>query len=231
MTIKFFDNIDITGCQIISSAAPDSGSSLINRDYLESRISAIVGAAPFRLEGTINASTNPNYPAGEPGYVWVFSASGRIGGASGKIVQAGDSLLCVATSAAGDEATVGANFEVIQGNVLSASEVVEGLVLLASQSEVDAGTNDSKAVTPLKLETKLSDRLAAEGYEETIGDGVETSFTITHNLGKKYPHVSIYEIATETLAGATVTAIDTNSLTVSFNVAPPVDSFFVSVSK
>jgi hypothetical protein len=80
-------------------------------------LSALTGLLEYK--GTINASTNPNYPSGSVGDTYIFSASGKIGGASGEEVEAGDMLICNADNAGGTEASVGANWDVIQKNLPS----------------------------------------------------------------------------------------------------------------
>lgn len=61
------------------------------------------------FKGVIPASANPNYPAGVTGETWKISVAGKIGGASGVNVEAGDTIICVTDNAGGTQATVGAN--------------------------------------------------------------------------------------------------------------------------
>lgn len=68
-------------------------------------------------KGVIDCSANPNYPAATSGDLYVVSVAGKIGGASGPEVEAGDELFCKTTTAAGDHATVGANWDIIQTNI------------------------------------------------------------------------------------------------------------------
>lgn len=72
----------------------------------------------LRYMGAIDCSANPNYPAADAGHVYIVSVAGKIGGASGTVVTAGDMCICkVDSSAAGDEATVGANWDIVQANI------------------------------------------------------------------------------------------------------------------
>lgn len=71
----------------------------------------------MQFEGVIDASGNPNYPAAAKGDVYKISVAGKIGGASGAVVQAGDTIYCVVASAAGNQAAVGANWDIVQANI------------------------------------------------------------------------------------------------------------------
>ena len=70
------------------------------------------------FKGAINCSANPNYPAADAGWTYKVSVAGKVGGASGPNVEVGDTLLCTADgSAAGNHATVGANWNIVQANL------------------------------------------------------------------------------------------------------------------
>jgi len=69
-------------------------------------------------KGAINASTNPNYPAADAGHTYRITVAGKLGGASGVNVEVGDLATCfVDSSAAGNQATVGANWNITQNNL------------------------------------------------------------------------------------------------------------------
>lgn len=69
-------------------------------------------------KGALDCSGNPNYPAADAGNVWKVSVAGKIGGASGPNVEVGDTLLCtVDGTASGNQATVGANWNIVQANL------------------------------------------------------------------------------------------------------------------
>jgi len=70
------------------------------------------------FKGTIDCSTNPNYPAANSGWLYKISVAGKIGGASGVNVEVGDSIICsIDGSSSGDQATVGSNWFIIQTNI------------------------------------------------------------------------------------------------------------------
>lgn len=73
----------------------------------------------FKFAGTINCSTNPDYPTAQAGDVYIVSVGGYIGGDpapspdNGQAVQAGDFLVCEVDSLTGTHAAVGANWTII----------------------------------------------------------------------------------------------------------------------
>lgn len=126
---------DLTGRPGLGSAASASTSDFDAAGAATAAVSAHVGdddphgdrayavglfAANDALvfKGSLNCSANPNYPAGDAGHVYRVSVAGKIGGASGTNVEVGDTLTCVVDgSAAGTEASVGANWSIVQANI------------------------------------------------------------------------------------------------------------------
>lgn len=66
-------------------------------------------------KGNINCAANPNYPIGVAGDVYIVSVSGKIGGALGTAVNAGDTIVCINNAPTGTEAIVGNNWEAHTG--------------------------------------------------------------------------------------------------------------------
>ena len=102
------------------------------------------------FKGAIDASTNPNYPSGVTGDTWKISVAGKIGGASGVNVEAGDTIICVNDNAGGNQATVGANWTILQTNidgaVTTGGAIAQGaLVIGAGSSSVSTLPNAATA--------------------------------------------------------------------------------------
>lgn len=68
-----------------------------------------------------------------------------------------------------------------------------------------------------------------QGYAETIGDGVATTFVITHNLSTSDVITSVYEISTGNYIFADVSIDSVNAVEASFSVAPTSGQYRVLV--
>lgn len=91
-------------------------------------------SSPLTYKGVIACAANPDYPAATVGDVYFVSTAGKIGGASGTAVEAGDSVICNETNAGGNQATVGTKFNIVQKNIDGAvtgpASVTDGYLVL-----------------------------------------------------------------------------------------------------
>lgn len=99
--------------------AANSDSVLATQKAVKTYADSLIAANDAMVfKGLVNCSANPNYPAADAGHTYRVSVAGKIGGASGVVVEAGDMIICLADgTAAGNQATVGANWGVIQMNL------------------------------------------------------------------------------------------------------------------
>lgn len=109
----------------------------------------------------------------------------------------------------------------------SASETAAGILEIATQAETDAGTDDARALTPLKLATSP---FATKKFNQNIGDGSATSYVITHNLNTRDVAVEVYRNGGnfDTVL-AEVQRTSVNSVTILFDTAPAANAFRVLV--
>jgi hypothetical protein len=98
------------------------------KTYVDNMIvSGIATNDAMIFKGAIDCSTNPNYPAADRGWVYKISVAGRIGGASGPVVEVNDTIICGTDgTAAGTHAAVGSNWNILQTNIVDASILVTG---------------------------------------------------------------------------------------------------------
>jgi hypothetical protein len=109
----------------------------------------------------------------------------------------------------------------------STSETTAGLSEVATQAETDAGTDDSRHVTPAKL-ANWSGRIRK--FSANIGDGTATTYTVTHNLNSRdvvvrvYPNSGQYDDVEVDVQRTTV-----NAVAIVFATAPAANAFRVVV--
>lgn len=107
-----------------------------------------------------------------------------------------------------------------------ASETVAGIAEIATQAETDAGTDDLRFITPLKLATYAN---RAKRFSASYGDGSATQYDITHNLGTKDVVVQIRRNSDDRLVNVLTTALSTTVVRVNHAVAPATNAFRCTV--
>lgn len=147
--------------------------------------------------------------------------------------QATTSTLGLVTLATGTEVNTGTDTnKVVTPATLAgrtATETRAGIAEIATQTEVNTGTDDATIVTPLKLKTLLDNRTG--GYAANVGDGVATSFALTHGLGTRDVVVAIYDNSTYEEVITDVVLTSTSVVTVTFAVAPASNAYRVVIKK
>lgn len=157
-------------------------------------ISAVTGGLIF--QGPYNAvDNNPDIADGSAlkGQFWVVETAGSFSGVS---VQVGDSIIAKV-----DNAGAGiADWLILQGNVVIATESVDGIVKLATQTEVNTGTEGGAVVvTPATLQGKIDADITPEinnklplaggtmtGAIDMGGNGIDMNGGKLHNVDTIY---------------------------------------------
>lgn len=145
----------------------------------------------LEYQGDIDASANPNYPAGSVGDLYLISVAGKVGGASGKSVDAGDAVVCKADNAGGAEGSVGTSWFVLEHNVAGVLLATNNLsdVTSASTARDNLGAAASGANTDLtsvylnNAGLKLKDTNASHGLIVSPGSDLSADRTLTVTTG------------------------------------------------
>lgn len=135
--------------------------------------------AGLKTPEPLDCSTNPNYPTSEKGDTYKVTHAGKVGGASGEVVEVGDLIICTTTNAGGTQASVGSNFFIMQSNIDQATEAVQGFARIATQAQTDSGTDDKTIITPKKLQKKISDNNTSQ---DTASNGKYVRYDASQTL-------------------------------------------------
>lgn len=95
----------------------------------------------------------------------------------------------------------------------NASETAVGVIELATQAEVNAGTDTVRAVTPATLATYIANQAAADSYAVTL-TATSGAQTVTHGLGTSDVIVQLFD----TINGEVIYADIARSMTTPFAV-------------
>lgn len=143
---------------------------------------------PLVFKGVIDASASPNYPAASAGHIYVFSVSGKIGGASGTDVTAQDAMICLIDTIAGDQTDVGASWSVMPANVLGQ---VIGPTSAVSSNFAAFDTTSGKLVKDSGFKATSFDIM---GSSATVQGNLTTHAGLTgaaaHGLGTAATHAA-----------------------------------------
>ena len=191
---------------------------------------SIAGSLVYK--GGYDAATNTPLLDATPiavtqGWTYVVTAAGTF---FSEDVQIGDMIIAKQTTP-----TTLAHWTLVNKNIpdiLAASETVAGIIELATQAEVTTGTDDTRAITPLKLKTNLgiSGTLSvARKFTQTIGDGSALTYAVTHSLGTKSMATVSRTASPFDDVECEIVETSTTVTTFNFNVAPTAGQYTVVI--
>lgn len=178
---------DVAEVTVITDLADASATSLATSSAVKTYIDTNIGGLG-NLEGAWNASSG-SFPVGsapvagtKKGDYWYVSVAGTILDVFGNVVKfnVGDVIIAKIDSASTSDANDWIQLEVNRGQ---ATEDVLGLVTLATQTEVNTGTNTTDAVTPATLAgrtaTETRAGIAELATQAETDDGTDDATIVT----------------------------------------------------
>lgn len=204
------DSPAFSGVPTAPTAAPGTNTTQLATTAFAKAAVDLAVTGLLDLKGDTDASANPNYPAASKGDAYYITVAGKVGGASGKSVEIGDTIIAKADNAGGTEASVGTSWFVLEHNLAGAlvtannlSELTAtastartnlGLGTLATQngtfSGTSSGTNtgDQSSIagitgTTAQFNTALTDGDFATGGGTATGTNTGDQTTISGNAG------------------------------------------------
>jgi len=162
--------------QAIIAGTATAGYSVVSDGAGGLAYSDIIGLANALVyKDVIDCSTNPNYPAANAGWIYIVSVAGKIGGASGSVVVAGDFIVCKTdATAAGTEAAVGANWDILEKNIDLTNILITG-------GTINGATIGQTTPAPVYSSPSIQKGPAAltsfAGFVSTSGSSTTITFT------------------------------------------------------
>ena len=140
-------------------------------------------------------------------------------------IVGGDGIDTAATTTTGvDTVTIThADTSSYAGSALSGLNVINGITVDQFGHTTGASSVD--------LTADVDARITAREFKASIGDGAATTFELTHNLGTRDVIVQLFDNSTFDTVFADVVRTTTNTVDVSFAVAPALNDIRVLITK
>jgi hypothetical protein len=170
----------------------------------ETELYAAVATKLTLKSNLLDISTNPNYPVGAIGDLYIIGTAGIIGGVNGKTLAVGDEFICIVTDlTGGDEPTVGTKWlsrkyksntpiklTADQGNYAIDLGYKTGKTLIVS--------NNTAAVTWSLTNMNDNDEVLIEYTKSTAADSTHTFPAGSIIKGPNGPTVGLNQVFTTT---------------------------------
>jgi hypothetical protein len=197
-TINLADNIITLNSNYTGSAPTENGGIEVERGTI-ANVSLVWNESTDRWTFTNDGTNFYNIPI-----------SGDATVTSVALTQGNGITITDTSSGTAESFTIAAN---------NASETAVGVIEIATQAEVNTGTDTVRAVTPATLSTYVAAQLSAESYASTL-TATSGAQTVTHNLGTTDVIVQLFDTVTGETLFADVARTSTSVVTVTFVTAP-----------
>ena len=188
--------------------------------YVDAEIANAV-SSEMSYQGAYDASANPSATASKGDTFTVSVAGTGVSNYWSTSLSIGDMIIAEIDnpSSEADWTEVNKNIP----DIVNASTTAKGIVELATQTEVNTGTDTTRAITPSRLRSTLgitSSLSTTLTYSELIGDGSNTSIVVTHSIGNQFVQAQVFEVANMDKVECEIELTSSTTTTFKFNVAP-----------
>tara|TARA_R110002049_G_scaffold281767_2_gene461420 strand:- start:191 stop:2278 length:2088 start_codon:yes stop_codon:yes gene_type:complete len=196
--------------------------------YVDAEIADAI-ASEMTYRGAYDASANPDSSAAKGDTFTVTVAGSGVSSYWSTALSVGDMIIAETAnpSSEADWTEINKNID----DIVSASTTAKGIIELATQTEVNTGTDTTRAITPSRLRSTLGITATLSTtltFSDTIGNGVLTSIPVTHSIGNQFVQASVYEGTSKVECEIQLTS--TSVTTFVFNVAPTTNQFRVVIT-
>ena len=205
---------------------------LVNEDDLAGLGNSVTGG--LINKGGYDAATNTPLLDATPiagiknGWTYVITAAGTF---FTEPVQIGDMIISKQ-----DNPTTLAHWTIVNKNIpdiVNSSETERGIIEISTTAEALAGTDDTTAITPLKLRQTLGTTGTVSNaikFSQLIGDGAAVSIAVTHNLNNTAVIAQVARVASPfDVIECEMVITSANVVNFNFNVAPTTGQYRVTI--
>ena len=195
------------------------------KTYVDAEIAAAI-ASEMTYRGAYDATTNPDSSADKGDTFTVTVAGSGVSSFWSTALSVGDMIIAETAnpSSEADWTEINKNIP----DIVNASTTAKGIIEIATQTEVNTGSDSSRAVTPSTLRSTLgitANLATTLTYTQLVGGA--TSQVISHNIGNQFVQVQVFEGVDKVECEIELTGI--NTCTLKFNTAPAANSLRVVV--
>ena len=196
--------------------------------YVDAEIAEAI-ASEMTYRGAYDATANPDSSAAKGDTFTVTVAGSGVSSYWSTALSVGDMIIAETAnpSSEADWTEINKNID----DIVNASTTAKGIIELATQAEVDAGTDTTRAITPSRLRSTLGITATLSTtltFSDTIGNGVLTSIPVTHSIGNQYVQASVYEGTSKVECEIQLTSSSVTTFV--FNVAPTTNQYRVVIT-
>ena len=188
--------------------------------YVDAEIAGAI-SSEMSYKGAYDASANPSSSASKGDTFTVSVAGTGVSNYWSTSLSIGDMIIAEIDnpSSEADWTEVNKNIP----DIVNASTTAKGIIELATQAEVNTGTDTTRAITPSRLRSTLGITASLSTtltYSELIGDGSNTSILVTHSIGNQFVQAQVFEVAGMDRVECEIELTSSTTTTFKFNVAP-----------
>ena len=196
--------------------------------YVDAEIADAI-ASEMTYRGAYDATANPDSSAAKGDMFTVTVAGSGVSSYWSTALSVGDMIIAEIAnpSSEADWTEINKNID----DIVNASTTAKGIIELATQTEVNTGTDTTRAITPSTLRSTLGITATLSTtltFSDTIGNGSATSIAVTHSIGNQFVQASVYEGTSKVECEIQLTS--TSVTTFVFNVAPTTNQYRVVIT-
>lgn len=188
--------------------------------YVDAEIADAL-SSEMSYQGAYDASANPSSTASKGDTYTVNVAGTGVSNYWSTALSVGDIIIAEIDNPSSESDWTAVNKNI--PDIVSASTTAQGIIELATQAEVNAGTDTTRAITPSRLRSTLgitASLTTTLTYSQLIGDGTATSIAVTHSIGNQFVQAQVFEVAGMDKVECEIELTSSTVTTFKFNVAP-----------